>query len=235
MKSRKKVSFTPVGGGDEVVYSPSNPQPVSEAYICNITQTLYSPMYFQDVFSSGALTSGVNPKIEVINKNNLLVSVLVGSKRTLAGCGFNPSTGKWLSDALEELGFTVTRSSSGGYDGNFLPIVNYQTAIDCLIIPTSSSYGRRNTVVAIPTGIAASPNDISPRIHAVVVRYLLCPCTSLPVSETNNKTIQGANSIYRVYFTTEQAMTAWKQQGSQIMTDAQVGFTVKTSALPKAN
>ena len=165
----------------------------------------------------------------------MLVSVLVGSKRTLAGGSFNPSTGKWLSEALEELGFNVTRSSFGDYDGNFLPIVNYQTAIDCLIIPTSSSYGRRNTVVAIPTGIAASPNDISPRIHAVVVRYLLCPCASLPVSETNNKTIYGANSIYRVYFTTEQVITAWKQQGTPVVTDAQAGFTVKTLALPKAN
>ena len=30
MKSRRQISFTPVGGGDEVVYSPSNPQPIPE-------------------------------------------------------------------------------------------------------------------------------------------------------------------------------------------------------------
>ena len=235
MKSRKKVSFTPVRGGDEVVYSPSNPQPVSEAYICNIKQKLSSSRYFQDVFSGGALTSGVNPKVEVINKNNLLVSVLVGSKRTLAGGGFNPATGKYLSDALEELGFTVTRSSLGNYDGNFLPIVNYQTAIDCLLIPTNSSYGRRNSVVAIPTGIAASPNDISPRIHTVVVRYLLCPSMSLPVSETSEKVISGANVIYRVYFTTQQVIDHWISEGRPIRTDEEVGFRVETLALPKAN
>lgn len=208
-------------------------QDVSEAYICNITQQRSSSTYFNTAVSGGALASGVNPRIKVINESNLYASVLVGSKLTLAGCGFNPSTKRWLSDILEELGFTVTRSLNGDYDGDFLPIIHSQTAMNCLLIPTSSSYGRRNTVAAIPTGIAASPNDISPRIHAVVVRYLLCPSASLPVSESSDNTIFGANMIYRVYFTTQAVINAWQSSGSSIVTDAEIGFRVETLALPK--
>ena len=208
---------------------------MSEAYICNISQLKSSSSYFTEVFSGGSLETGVNPQIKIINKSGLLVSVLVGSKRTLAGCGFNPSTAKWLSDALEELGFTVIPSQYGYYEGNFLPIVNYQTAMDCLLIPTSSSYGRCNTVAAIPTGIAASPNEVSPRLHTVVVRYSLCPSISLPVSETNDRTVSSANVIYRVYFTTQQVIDHWVNSSMPPLADNDIGFIVKTSALPKAN
>lgn len=98
MKSRKKVSFTPVGGGDEVVYSPSNPQmptAISAQSAVFVSEDYYDGSQEQIVVHKRAVIMTTKRRTDVSNttcNNGVVINRLSATEVNMGNASLGAST-----------------------------------------------------------------------------------------------------------------------------------------------